>query len=248
MKRLVLVSGGMDSATALALAARDCIAEELYAISFRYGSRHEKSEIAAAYNVAAWFLPVNENHFVIPVPHEVFAGSGSALIGESEVPNEEYHDPRKETPSATVVPFRNAIFLSLAVAVAESRGIDEVWAGTHGTDAMGWAYPDCSPEFGGALAAAAYIGTLHKVRIVFPFMWHTKADIVRLAVGLDAPLEDTWSCYRGGDVQCGQCPTCLERINAFRLAGYIDPVSYHETPEWDRSLKIWIPLHGYRGG
>jgi len=235
-KRLVLVSGGMDSATALAIAAQDVSAEDLAAISFRYGSRHENAEIGASMNVARYYC---NNHSVIPISTQIFEGSGSALIGESAVPNEEYHDPRTETPSVTIVPFRNAIFMSIAVAVAESRGFDEVWIGTHGTDSLGWAYPDCSPEFTGAFSAAAYIGTLHKVRIIAPFMCMTKSEVVTTAYKFHAPLQDTWSCYRGGNMQCGECPTCLERIKAFQDAGFIDPVKYIVEPKWVAGLRMW---------
>jgi 7-cyano-7-deazaguanine synthase len=224
MRSIVLLSGGMDSTTALAKALKIGGVE---ALSVRYGAVHQEAEVMSAGLVAEWF---HVGHRVIDLPSDIFRGSGSALLGESEIPNEEYHDPTKETPSATVVPFRNATLLSIATALAEANKFDYVWAAMHQTDWGGWAYPDCSPEFAGSMSSAIYIGTLHKVRLVTPFIWSTKAEIVQEAVELEAPLQLTWSCYRGGDFHCGECPTCLERAKAFALAGYMDPVRYLTLP------------------
>lgn len=226
-KSVVLLSGGMDSTTALAMAAAE--SSEVIAVSVLYGSKHSKQEMRAAAMVVE-ALHVKE-HIKVVMPTGIFTGSGSALLGESEIPNEEYHDPTKETPSVTVVPYRNANLISIAGSIAEAHGAQEVWVATHLTDHLGWAYPDCSPEFIGAMSAALYIGTMHKVRLVAPFIWMTKSDIVTKAAKLRTPLNLTWSCYRGEDLSCGACPTCIERLKAFADAGYQDPIIYQDgTP------------------
>jgi len=221
MNRIVLLSGGMDSATALALAIEG--ATDVVALSVQYGSVHEEAEGNAAAWVAAFYhVPLMS----IRLPPGLFTGGNSALLGEQSIPSEEYHDITKETPSVTVVPFRNANLISVAVAQAEAHAFDEVWVAVHATDHHGWAYPDCSPEFMGAMSAAVYIGTMRKVRLVTPFIWDTKADIVRKGVKLGVPYNLTWSCYRGGEVACGECPTCIERLRAFAEAGVEDPIRY----------------------
>lgn len=233
MRSVVLLSGGMDSTTALAMARRE---GPVIPLSIRYGSTHQVREGNAATRVAEWY-GLSQEIVRIELPKEIFAGGTSALLGYDNIPNEEYHDIEKETPSVTVVPFRNALLISVATAIAESRGYDHVWAAVHGTDAAGWAYPDCTPEFTGAMANAIYVGTLHKVRLATPFSWATKSDIVKLAVQLEAPMHLTYSCYRGRQLHCGVCPTCLERIKAFSEAGYIDPVHYETEPIWADGLK-----------
>jgi len=221
MDNLVLLSGGMDSATALGLAMKD--SPNTMAVSIRYGSVHSDSEAKAALAVANWYgLGLHE----VCLPHSIFRGGQSSLLGESEIPTEEYHDPEKETPSSTVVPFRNALFISVAVAMAEAQGCARVWLAVHATDHLGFAYPDCSPEFIGSMLSATYIGTHRKVRLITPFLWISKAQIVRLGMELRVPYQLTWSCYRGGDSSCGECPTCLERKKAFAEACYFDPIPY----------------------
>lgn len=238
MKAVVLLSGGMDSATALAKATMQMGVEDILALSMAYGSTHQAKELLAAEQVSLWY---NIPRRVVTFDPAIFKGGGSALLGEGEIPTEEYHDITKETPSATVVPFRNANFISAAVAIAEAHGFDQVWVAMHQTDFAGWAYPDCSPEFVGAMSAAIYVGTLHKVRLVTPFLWNTKAEIVATAAELEAPLQLTWSCYRGGEKHCGECPTCLERIKAFQIAGFVDPVEYLKSPDWGSQIPYPVP-------
>lgn len=233
MKALVLLSGGMDSTTALAKALSTFGMEAVEAISVQYGSVHQNAESAAAEVIASYY---EVHRRVLYIDPDVFNQGNSALMGKSAIPDEEYHDIETETPSATVVPFRNANFISQAVAVAEGAGYDQVWIANHATDSAGFAYPDCTPEFMGAMAAAVYIGTLRKVRLVTPFQQMSKAEIVGVAADLEAPLHLTWSCYRGAEVACGQCPTCLERIRAFAVAGYVDPINYAIPVAWDADL------------
>lgn len=221
MRVVTLLSGGMDSAVTLAQAITDNQHTEHMAVSFRYPSIHNERELVAAAAVAQFYTV---DHVIINIPRGLFSGSGSALLGESEIPKEEYHDPEKESPSATVVPFRNAVFLALAIAKAAAWKADYTYIGVHATDWLGWAYPDCSPEFIGTFQAATYIGTGRQVRLVAPFLRHTKAFIVKTGIELGVPFELTWSCYRGGKKPCGECPTCLERAKAFAEVGMRDPL------------------------
>jgi len=216
MKSIVLFSGGLDSTVALAKARR--VSDATLALSFDYGSVHNQREAQAAEYVAKYFL-VPRVVINLPLP----AGT-SALMGKSAIPDKPYE---KEGPQPTVVPFRNAVLLSYAIALAEADGYDFVWSGQHASDHSEWAYPDCSPEFMGAMSSAAYIGTYHKVRLVYPFIWMTKAAVVFEGSLLNVPFAYTYSCYKGDDLHCGNCPTCRERKMAFLFAGISDPTVYN---------------------
>lgn len=222
MKTLVLLSGGLDSCVAATLATQT--SDEVHAISYRYGSLHETQETRAARAIAEHLELAT--HLVVNLP-DVFGGAGSALMGEGAMPAESYEQlSERQGPSPTYVPFRNANLISLAVARAMVIDAQEVWGGAHAEDAHNWAYPDCTPEFNGAMAAAVYIGSYQAVRLVYPFQAFTKDEIVRRGIELDAPLALTWSCYAPvGDpaVPCGECPTCVARAHAFELVGVPDP-------------------------
>ncbi len=221
----VLLSGGLDSTTVMYQAMADGAAGIL-AVSADYGSRHNQKELISARMVVAYaqdrWIPKEIRHQIIEMP-DIFAGGRSALMGDVPVPQENYN---AEGESVTVVPFRNANLISTAVTLAEVQRCDRVYAGMHASDHNRWAYPDCSPEFLGAMANAAYVGTLGRVRLVFPFVWMTKAEVVTRGALLGVPFSLTWSCYMGGEKHCGKCPTCLERIAAFIEAGYGDSVPY----------------------
>lgn len=239
MKAVVLLSGGMDSCTTAALAKRDGY-NELIFVSARYGSKHQEAEMQAAEKVAEFYAAL---HILVDLP-KVFAGAGSALMNESAMPKMTYQEIDKAMgPSPTVIPFRNANLLSAATSVAITHEAGMVYMGAHGEDARHWAYPDCTPEFLGAMANAIYIGSYMKVRMAFPLIWMSKAEVVMQAILNRAPLHLTWSCYSpvvrtifGPDeshyVQCGVCPTCIERIHAFQENGIIDPVPYAIDVDW----------------
>lgn len=212
----ILLSGGLDSTTALALAVDESDAR--LAVSIDYGQRHRK-ELDAARAIA--------NHYGVEHLTLDFRGWGHALPGGSltdstiDVPRQEY-DAKSMT--STVVPNRNATFLMAAVGIAAARGIAEVWTAVHGGDHA--LYPDCRPEFVESAARTAHLGTGGETTIRAPFVEQTKADIVATAHRLDAPLDLTWSCYNGGAAHCGECGTCEERMGAFRSAGVPDPTRY----------------------
>lgn len=234
MKALVLLSGGLDSTVALAEAyeMHEGVHNTVGTISFIYGQKHT-TELNAAYAVADYYGI--DNHRVVEMP-EVFAGTGSVIIAENEedIPQASYEELSDEYGvSPTYVPFRNANFLSLATSVALVEGADEVWAGMHAEDAHNWAYPDCTPEFLGAMAGAIYVGTYQQVRLTVPHMNRTKAEVVQKGLDLRAPFELTWSCYEGRNQACGVCATCVGRIQAFARVGEKDPVSYEIEIDWE---------------
>jgi 7-cyano-7-deazaguanine synthase len=221
MKGLVLHSGGLDSTTLLKVAMDEC--DDVESLTILYGQKHEK-EVDAAVEICRRF---GVEHGVIEIPN-IFKGYGSTLIDDDKPqPQMTYEELREsEGPSPTYVPFRNAIFLSMATARALVANADYVYFGAHADDAHNWAYPDCTPEFIGAMTNAVNVGTYYKTRLRSPFMWATKAEIVRIGTKLGVPFEATWSCYDGGELQCGVCPTCVSRKEAFRQAGIEDPTKY----------------------
>lgn len=241
---VVLMSGGMDSTTALAYALD--LGLDVHGLTVRYGSSHQEHEVFAAQEVADYF---GIERSVYELPNEIFKTEQSSLTGKREMPEMTYDEIiASEGPSPTVVPFRNANLLSVATSVAVTLGASQIWAGMHATDANNWAYPDCTPEFLGAFAACVYIGTYHQVQLKFPFIWLQKTDLIPLAAEYSAPLNVTWSCYqpvqyaqlvkqpadeRYSYKQCGVCPTCVERIEAFRANGYQDPVPYAIEIDWE---------------
>ena len=226
MRTVVLYSGGLDSTTLLKQVVDKEGAQDVLALSVKYGSLHNYREGMAATRITE---RLGVLHQVIVLPEAIFAGGNSALLGESEMPDEEYHDPTKVTPSATIVPFRNAVFISIAVAVANARGYNRVALAVHKNDAIGYAYPDCMPEFLRPMAEAVIHGTLNEVSLDFPYTQSTKANIVEMAAVVRAPIHLSWSCYRGEGMHCGICPTCRERQKAFHDAGYKDPTRYTST-------------------
>jgi len=245
---VVLLSGGIDSATALAVALQEN--DAVHCVSFQYGSRHNRVEANAARRIVEHYelKGARITHEVVELPF-IFFGAGSALMAEGDMPELTYQQiAESEGPSPTVVPFRNANLLSMATTIAVVRSMDFVYCGMHAEDARGWAYPDCSPEFLGAMANAIFIGTYNKVRLVFPFVWSMKSDIVGRAIALDVPVHLTWSCYApifdgpGDEVEpsaCGKCPTCIERIEAFKTNLLIDPAPYAVNVDWGECDK-WL--------
>jgi 7-cyano-7-deazaguanine synthase len=221
MGAVVLLSGGLDSTTCLAMAVDTHGAAETHAVSFDYGQKH-RAELDHAAAVANYF---SVGHQVIPVP-SVFAGTHSSLlVGGPDNPQIAYEDlPEGQSPA--YVPFRNAIFLSLAGAVALIREAGSLYFGAHSEDAERWAYPDCTPEFIGAMANAVFVGTYFKVRLISPLQWMTKREVVGQGLELKAPYHLTMSCYDGREPACGICPTCRSRREAFRANGIEDPIGY----------------------
>ena len=214
MDSLILLSGGLDSAVLLA-SIFNSEHRPLYCVGFDYGQRHEK-ELWSGFQLAHFYGSIWER---VNLPRSLFAGS--ALTGHGDVPHAHYRDPAQ---SATVVPNRNIIFLSMAGTIAVRHGLKRILFAAHAGDAA--IYPDCREEFLEPMARAIAGGTYARIALLRPFVATDKAGIVRRGHELDVDFSHTWSCYKGGDLHCGTCGTCVERREAFLLAGVPDPTLY----------------------
>ncbi|MFP2769561.1 7-cyano-7-deazaguanine synthase QueC [Oceanisphaera sp. KMM 10153] len=223
MKALLICSGGFDSVTlAYRLAAEQSLGALL---TFDYGQRHKKEIDAARLCAERLGVP----HLVMDIGHIGRQLSGSALTDDIDVPHGHYSE---ENMKLTVVPNRNAIMLTIAFGVAAARGLDTVALAVHGGDHF--IYPDCRPGFirlFGEMQARALDGVA-EVALFAPYVDSDKTEIARNAARLAVPVSDTWSCYEGGDVHCGRCGTCVERIEAMTLAGVVDPTAYQDKEYW----------------
>lgn len=213
---IIIVSGGMDSITLL-YDKKDTIA---MAISFDYGSKHNAKEIPfAKMHCERLGIP----HVVIPLEFMEKYFKSSLLKGGEDIPEGHYAD---ENMKSTVVPFRNGIMLAIAAGMAESNGLTRVYMANHGGDHT--IYPDCRPEFVAAMSDATTAGTYTKTRIEGPYTNITKGEIAARGKVLGIDYAETWSCYKGGDVHCGKCGTCVERQEALAYAGIEDTTKYEE--------------------
>ena len=221
MRAVILLSGGLDSATVLAIASRE--GRACHALSFVYGQRHEVELAAARRVVGAVGV---EEHIVFPIDLRLFGGS--ALTGDEAVPKDAVDAPGIPV---TYVPARNTIFLAVALGYAEARGAGEIWIGVNAVDFSG--YPDCRPEFIDAFQRVIVTGTRSGVehgepRIVAPLMTMTKADIIRAGTAMGVDYSLTHSCYDpdAAGLACGHCDSCLLRSRGFAEAGVPDPTRY----------------------
>jgi 7-cyano-7-deazaguanine synthase len=160
-------------------------------------------------------------HVVIPLGfmHQYF--KSSLLESGENIPDGSYDE---ENMKSTVVPFRNGVMLAVAAGIAESNGLTKILIANHGGDHT--IYPDCRPEFIAAMDAAVNAGTFANVHVVAPYTNWSKADIAKRGEVLGLDYTETWSCYKGGDVHCGTCGTCVERKEALREAGIADNTKY----------------------
>ena len=224
-RAVVLVSGGMDSATT-AYEAREQ-GYELYFLHTTYGQRTESKEYDCARELAeivgaADFLHIETDHL-----QQI---GGSALtddgidVGNADLDSEEIPD--------TYVPFRNANLLSMAVSYAEANRCEAVFVGAHSEDFAG--YPDCRPDFFEAFEAMVDVGTKPdtEISIEVPFVESTKTEIAERGVELGVAFDHTWSCYRDDEPACGTCDSCGLRLQAFQRVGVRDPISYAERPDY----------------
>ncbi|MCS7196450.1 MAG: 7-cyano-7-deazaguanine synthase QueC [Aquificaceae bacterium] len=211
MKRIiVLLSGGMDSATLLWLCKKEF--EEVYALSFEYGQRH-RVELKYAKEIAE-IAGVRE-HIIVEVPHYRLIKGSALLEGGPEVPSGAY----TQGVPVTNVPMRNLVFLAIASSFADAYDIDHIAIGVHALDTP---YPDCRVEFITAMESAINAGsalvarTRRRIHLYAPFLGMSKVDIARLGKELGVPFEKTYSCYTGVEPPCGICATCLQREEALR--------------------------------
>lgn len=210
----IIVSGGMDSITLL----YDHKDEIVLGISFDYGSNHNAREIPFA-KMHCERLGIKHITINLDFMHQYF--KSSLLDGAEAIPEGHYAD---DNMKSTVVPFRNGIMLAIAIGIAESNNLDQVFIANHGGDHT--IYPDCRPEFINAIDAAATAGTYNNVKVIAPYTKITKSDIARIGKRLGIDYAETWSCYKGGEVHCGKCGTCVERKEALAEAGIEDKTIY----------------------
>jgi 7-cyano-7-deazaguanine synthase len=218
-KVVVLVSGGMDSVAALYEANQRYAV--VGAVSFDYGSKHNHKEIP----FAAWHcqkLGVPQRTIRLGFVDELF--KSDLLQSGGTIPDGHYQEL---TMKQTVVPFRNGIMLAIAGGYAESIEAGGLVIAAHSGDHA--IYPDCREDFMKSMADAVRLGTYAGVEILRPFIHHTKAEIAQRGYELGVDFSKTWSCYKGGDVHCGTCGTCVERREAFMLANLPDPTIYLST-------------------
>ncbi|HPJ96203.1 MAG TPA: 7-cyano-7-deazaguanine synthase QueC [Syntrophales bacterium] len=223
---IVLLSGGLDSTTLLAMVREEGYG--LFALTFRYGQRHQQ-ELAAAQRVAKAF-PVRD-HRIVDIDLRTFGGS--ALTGDFEVPKSDTASHSAEIP-ITYVPARNTIFLSYALAWAEVLGIGDIFIGVNTVDYSG--YPDCRPEFVAAYEKMANLATKAAVEgktpifIRTPLMYLSKGEIIRKGMSLGVDYGLTHTCYDPAPDgwACGCCDSCRLRKKGFDEAGLVDPLPYRQ--------------------
>jgi len=211
---LIVLSGGLDSTTLL----YDYQERIGLAVSFDYGSKHNQSELPfAVEHCERLGIP----HLTIPLAFIGQYFKSDLLLSGGDIPKGDYDE---ENMSATVVPFRNGIMLSIAAGIAESYGLDEIYIANHfGDHAI---YPDCRSSFIEPMTKAVEAGTSNAVKLCAPYTDISKTDIAMRGRSLGIDYSRTWSCYEGGKVQCGVCATCRERREAIAGAGLQDPTEY----------------------
>jgi 7-cyano-7-deazaguanine synthase len=222
-KAYVLLSGGMDSTTCLAQACKTFGETNVTAISIQYGQRHSDAELSAAQSIVSHF----HVKWVIKNLANII-GIGGLTDNELVVPHMSYEE-LGEGISPTYVPFRNGLMLAtLASSAMADSEAEAIYYGAHAEDAANDAYPDCSIPFIQSMADAIRIGTYGQIELRAPLGSMSKAEVVQFGETLNVPWYLTWSCYEGGDLHCGKCPTCISRMDAFAIAGLLDPTEYAE--------------------
>ncbi|RQG89431.1 7-cyano-7-deazaguanine synthase QueC [Natrarchaeobius chitinivorans] len=224
-RAVVLLSGGMDSATA-AYEAQDR-GYRIHALHTSYGQRTETRELACARRIAdeltaADFVQVETSHL---------AEIGASSLTDDGMAVEDADETGEEVPS-TYVPFRNANLLSMAVSYAEATGCEAVFIGAHSEDFSG--YPDCQPAFFEAFDRMVDVGTKPETEIAIeaPFVDWSKTDVAEHGLELGVPYEQTWSCYREDRPACGTCDACAYRLQAFQRLAVRDPIEYADRPSY----------------
>ena len=227
-KALVLSSGGIDSTTCLSIAVKELGAENVSTVSILYGQKHSK-EIECAKQIAEHY---GVEHNIINLANTgIMDKSNCPLLAGSteEIRHESYAEQIEKDGEGmvrTYVPFRNGLMLASVAALAMSLYPEDevdIYIGAHADDAAGRAYADCSEEFTDTIGKAISIGTYDKVKLKAPLVNLNKAGVVKTGLELGTPYELTWSCYEGTEKPCGECGTCIDRNNAFKVNGITDP-------------------------
>ena len=213
---VIVVSGGMDSITML----HEFKSEIALAVTFDYGStqNHREQQFARLHCDR-----LGIKHIIIPLDFMKKYFKSALLESADAIPEGNYEDENMKT---TVVPFRNGIMLSIACGIAESNGLKRVMIANHAGDHT--IYPDCRPAFVNAMSSAMTAGTYEGITVYAPYTGISKTDIARHGKELGLNYAETYSCYKGGEVHCGKCGTCRERIEALHDAGINDPTQYEQ--------------------
>lgn len=224
-RAVILASGGMDSATAAAVAEER--GYELYLLHTSYGQRTESKEYECAKAQGEYFDVADFLH--LTTDHLSKIGGSSLTDGKIDV---EDADLKSDEVPTSYVPFRNANLLAMATSYAEANDCDAVFMGAHSEDFSG--YPDCRPAFFDAFQQVVDVGTKEDTHISIksPFTEWSKTDIAERGTELDVPYELTWSCYREAEPACGTCDACAFRLQAFQRLGERDPISYSDRPDY----------------
>ncbi|AEF54919.1 7-cyano-7-deazaguanine synthase QueC [Marinomonas posidonica] len=214
-KAVVVYSGGMDSFTVLNTAIQQGL--EVYAISFNYGQKHSKELQVAAQVCQSLNIP----HKIVDITAINSLMANSSLTSDEDIPEGHYES---DSMKSTVVPNRNMVLLSMAIAYAVSLEAGKVYYGAHSGDHH--IYPDCRPEFVDAMNAVAQIANYQAVDIVTPFLHSSKGEILKAGLDMKLNYGNTWTCYNGREKSCGKCGACNERLEAFAEQGQTDPLEY----------------------
>jgi 7-cyano-7-deazaguanine synthase len=222
-KAVCLLSGGLDSAVTAFIAKKQ--GYDIYALSFRYGQRHTK-ELSCAKKISK--AVGAKKHIILSINLQRFGGSSLLSSSTRPITDHSIQDIGKHVPS-TYVPARNTIFLSYALAYAETLEAEAIYLGVNAVDYS--AYPDCRPQFIKKYQQLANLATRRgiegkTIRIRAPLLHLTKGEIVKRGVRLNVPFSKTWSCYRGETIACGRCDSCLLRLKGFQEAHVHDPLPY----------------------
>jgi 7-cyano-7-deazaguanine synthase len=217
MKAVLILSGGLDSTTLL----YDLLDQgyEVNAVTFDYRQKHKKEIACAKKNCSRHGI----SHTIVDLPVLNNLAPSCLTREERDVPGGHYEEV---TMKQTVVPNRNMVFLSLAAAHALGTGARHLFYAAHSGDHA--IYPDCRPVFVSAMETALHLCDWNDLVLHAPYLYMTKADIVRKGLTLGVNYADTWTCYKGEELSCGKCGSCTERREAFREAGAVDPLRYQE--------------------
>jgi 7-cyano-7-deazaguanine synthase len=211
-KAVVLLSGGMDSATLLSYVKKRLDVDYICALSFVYGQKHSKELDCAKWQAEK--LDVSEHRTLDISFYGDLTKGGSALTdGSIEVPDLKDVQPDQRMQPPTYVPNRNMVFLSLAAAFAEAQGITDVFYGAQAQDEYG--YWDCSQDFVKRMNDVLSLNRKSRIMVRAPFAAMSKSEVVKIGLELGVDYDHTWTCYRGGSEPCGSCPSCVERNKAF---------------------------------
>lgn len=228
-KAVCLISGGLDSCVTAYIAKNE--GYDIYPLTISYGQRHKK-EIICAKKIADSLK--SKEHIIFDINLSIFSGSSLTNKSLKIENNKKLEDIGKKIPN-TYVPARNTIFLSIALAYAETIEADAIFIGATATDYSG--YPDCRPEYFNIFQELANIATKvgiegKKIQIKIPLLNMRKSEIISEGFKLNAPLEKTWSCYAGEKKACGKCDSCQLRLKGFKEICKKDPIDYKFLPEW----------------